>query len=53
MNSDALSPLAASNSAIDDFAPLLELLSLYLADGQSHSEYDVLCWLQAPDYSSA
>ncbi len=49
MNSDTLSPLAASDSATDDFAPLLELLSLRLADGQSHSEYDLLCWLQAPE----
>jgi hypothetical protein len=49
MNSDALSSLAASDSATDDFAPLLELLNLYLADGQSHTEYDVLCWLQASE----
>lgn len=49
MNSDALSPLAANDTATDDFAPLLELLSLRLADGQACSEYDLLCWLQAPE----
>ena len=49
MNSDALSPLTANDTATDDFAPLLELLSLRLADGQACSEYDLLCWLQAPE----
>ncbi len=49
MTSDALYTLAASDSATDDFAPLLELLSLRLADGQACSEYDLLCWLQAPE----
>lgn len=49
MNSDALSPLAVNDTAPDDFAPLLELLSLRLADGQACSEYDLLCWLQAPE----
>lgn len=35
----------------NDLTPLLELLRLKLADGQSFSEYELMTWLQEPEQS--